>query len=293
MAGQHHGDPVPSGEKPGYRLEYIQEFYCNQYLEILNFSESIQDFISGGIFQIRPPDNENHYINKDATLYINDIKTESGDPIFPSEVDMNIRIGGVTYEILDSQIKGFGIFKLNQFDKSMVYDVFILANQKISFNLSYQVEYFRKVYYEIFGNVTYHFSKYSWNVKFFDDLEYYQMSVDSSLTYARVLPTRVSFYKDHYSQWYEKNLTFHGYFSSHCNNPYLRNVIADLRRRVYRYRFASIVIPGHKNEYIKAHSGILEAAFEGKSKKAGTLMTKHVRNACKVIVGFLKEFPAL
>ncbi len=99
--------------------------------------------------------------------------------------------------------------------------------------------------------------------------------------------------KDDYSELYEKNLIFHEYFSSHCNNPHLKNIIADLRRRVYRYRFASIVIPGHKNEYLKAHSEILKAAFEGKSKKAGTLMTRHVRNACKVILDFIKKFPAL
>ncbi|MFX1395385.1 MAG: hypothetical protein ACFFAH_17760, partial [Promethearchaeota archaeon] len=182
------------------KVEYIQEFYCNQYLEILNFSESVQDFISGSVFQIRPPDNENHHINKDATLYLNDIKNQLGDNIFPSEVEMNIVIGGVIYEILDNQVKGFGMFQLNQFEKSVIYDVIILANQNISFNLLYQVDYLRERYYEIFGNITYQFSSYSWNVQFYDDLGYYQHTVTTSLTYARVLTSQLTFHKDHYSQ---------------------------------------------------------------------------------------------
>lgn len=94
-----------------------------------------------------------------------------------------------------------------------------------------------------------------------------------------------------YSSWYKKNLDFHDRILIASGNPYLRDVTNSLRRRVSRFRMASILVPTVFSRYYKSHEDILNAIFEGKNKKAGKLMRNHILNSRELLVDFLKQFP--
>lgn len=96
-----------------------------------------------------------------------------------------------------------------------------------------------------------------------------------------------------YRKWLEKNALFHGYFSKVSGNLHLPKVINSLRDRIYKYRFIAITIPGHIEEYIRAHEEILEAVFKRKEKQAGEAMRNHVFYVKEVLVDFLKQSPGL
>ncbi len=88
------------------KVEYIQEFYQNQYLEIINLSKTEQNFNNGGIFQISIV--EEGWIESQSTLFISEI-TDGLDYFLPSDLAMTITIGAQTYSIIDVLL-GQGIF---------------------------------------------------------------------------------------------------------------------------------------------------------------------------------------
>jgi DNA-binding GntR family transcriptional regulator len=99
--------------------------------------------------------------------------------------------------------------------------------------------------------------------------------------------------RKNYKEWLEINSLFHGYFPQMSGNPHLINIINLLRRRIYRYRFIAITIPGHIEEYIRAHEEILEAISKKNAKGAGRAMVQHVFHVKEVLVNFLKQYPGL
>ena len=77
-----------------------------------NLTKAEQGIINGGTFQIGVT--EESWIQNEANLWINIIKGGS-TYFFPSEIGMNITIGGQTYSILD-YAKGTGSFSLASFN---------------------------------------------------------------------------------------------------------------------------------------------------------------------------------
>jgi DNA-binding GntR family transcriptional regulator len=99
--------------------------------------------------------------------------------------------------------------------------------------------------------------------------------------------------KKDYRKWLEKNTLFHGYFPNVNGNLHLSKVASSLRDRIFRYRFIAITIPGHIEEYIRAHDEILDAVTRKEAEQAGKLMREHVFYVKEVLVEFLKQSPGL
>lgn len=96
-----------------------------------------------------------------------------------------------------------------------------------------------------------------------------------------------------YRKWLENNALFHAYFSEISGNNNLFPVIDWLRKKIYRYRFMAITIPGHIDEYIEAHEKILKAVFAGDQIAAGNAMREHVTHVKKVLLDYLQQYPGL
>ncbi|MFX0081313.1 MAG: LamG-like jellyroll fold domain-containing protein [Candidatus Hodarchaeota archaeon] len=135
------------------KVDYIQEFYKNQYLEILNLSRNKKDINNGGVFQISAV--ENGWFDDGAILWIKGINNGT-DYLLPSEINMRITIGGQLYSISDSpRGAGEGLFSLRDFSKDILYTAVIEADQSVNFTLSFTIQYSRKISYDIIGKVSY------------------------------------------------------------------------------------------------------------------------------------------
>lgn len=96
-----------------------------------------------------------------------------------------------------------------------------------------------------------------------------------------------------YRNWLIGNTNFHGYLVRLSNNHNLFTTVENLRKRIYRYRFIAITIPGHIEEYMRSHEQILNKIFKGDIEDAGSEMRKHVLHVKEVLVKFLQQYPAL
>ena len=96
-----------------------------------------------------------------------------------------------------------------------------------------------------------------------------------------------------YKIYTEKNYRFHAYFVEISGNLHLPKIIKSLRDRIYKYRYFSVVLPGHIEHYIRDHKLILEAVFNKEAEEAGKLMQNHVLNAKKVLVEFIRHVPSI
>jgi len=96
-----------------------------------------------------------------------------------------------------------------------------------------------------------------------------------------------------YVDWLEKNTLFHRRFTEISGNNSLCEAVSNLRKRIYRYRFIAITIPGHIQEYIEDHQAILEAVLHGKGKAAGKAMRRHVLKVRNILLDFLHHYPEL
>ena len=180
-------------------VEYIQEFFQNQYLEIINLSKTEYNFNKGGTFQVSFV--EKQWIEDYATLEISGI-SNGPDYLLPSELEMTITVGGPIYYISDVQ-PGQGIFSLGVFDKNTIYTAVIETNQPVIFDLSFKIKYSRIVAYEIKGTVSYKIleaPEIYGTVQYDENLECYIQTINTSLLYAKNIPFTVefTFNKDHY-----------------------------------------------------------------------------------------------
>ncbi|MFX1411676.1 MAG: hypothetical protein ACFFA6_15100, partial [Promethearchaeota archaeon] len=176
------------------KVEYIQELYQNQYLELFSLSITEESFNKGGTLHVNLMETE--WIEDYARLEIDGIT----DYLLPSELAMNITINGQEYSINDV-IPGEGIFSLESFDRNTIYSAFIETNQLVSFNLLFTVKYSRVVYYETKGIVTYYVKQepgISGIVQYYEELGYYMQSIDTSLLDAEDYRINFTIVKDHY-----------------------------------------------------------------------------------------------
>lgn len=184
------------------KVEYFQCFYQNQYLEIFSLSKSEQGFNNGDTFRVSQ--NDEGWIDEYAALLIKDIN--GTEAISPSEVGMNITIVGIgTYYISDTQIPGEGVFLLeliDGFSKNQVYTAYIQTNTTVNFTLSFTISFSRIVLYETTGTVTYLIREapdVTGTVQYYENLKYYQQTIDTSLINAGEYTIRFTINKDHYN----------------------------------------------------------------------------------------------
>ncbi|MFX1281755.1 MAG: hypothetical protein ACFFA3_20570, partial [Promethearchaeota archaeon] len=180
------------------KVEYIQEFYKNQYLEVLNISNSVSGLSNGGTFHVS--------VTKDdwevgqLKLLITGI-SDGIDYFLPSERSMTLTIGGTPYSISDVA-PGQGEVSLESLVKNTIYTGFINTLQPTIFNLSFIEDYSRMVIYRTKGEVSYSILEnpsVSGIVNYYEDLECYLQIINTSLLTAEDYTVRFTVDKEHYS----------------------------------------------------------------------------------------------
>ncbi|MFX1310124.1 MAG: hypothetical protein ACFE8C_10540, partial [Promethearchaeota archaeon] len=176
-------------------VEYIQEFYQNNYLETTSISKTEHNI--GGTFQISIDDKM--WTENSVTLFINEISPDGETYFLPSELAMTITIEGTPYYISDV-ISGKGIFSLGNFDKDTIYQAFISTNQYVSFNLEFKVNYSRSEFYDVEGIITYSIedTAISGIVQHNDELDCYLQTINTALLDTKLYTIRFSVIKDNY-----------------------------------------------------------------------------------------------
>jgi hypothetical protein len=179
------------------KVDYVQEFYQNQYLESLNISDIQKNIPNGGSYQLGLTDN--NWDESYAVLLINGVNNKI-QYFSPSEVAMNITIGGQTYSVINT-LPGQGIVSLTGLNKDSVYSAVIETNQPVNFTLSFKISYSRKITYETLGTVTY-FIKESpdifGTVNYYPSLGEYLQKIDTSLIDADYYTINLEVFKENY-----------------------------------------------------------------------------------------------
>ncbi|MFX0020721.1 MAG: hypothetical protein ACFE9S_00225 [Candidatus Hermodarchaeota archaeon] len=178
------------------KVEYIQEFYQNYYLETLNISKTERNI--AGIFQINA--NENDWIEDSALLLINEI-SDGIDYFLPSELSMTITIGGTTYNIVDI-VSGQGLFSLQGLNKETIYQAVINTNQPTIFNLQFKIDYSRTNIYETRGSVSYTILENPaifGTVQYNEDLECYSQLINTTILNTDDYTIRFTILKENYA----------------------------------------------------------------------------------------------
>ncbi|MFX1596029.1 MAG: DUF2341 domain-containing protein, partial [Promethearchaeota archaeon] len=179
------------------KVDYIQEFYQNQYRETLNSSIKKNDIINGGFFQVTVL--EKDWISEYTTILIDQISNGT-DYFLPSEIAMNITIGGNSYTISDT-FPGQGIFSLENFDENTIFTAIIESNQPVNFTLYFLMRSSRTIIYEIVGTLTYILRErpdIGGMVQYNSDLGYYLQTIDTSLIDVDEYTVRFTVSKDHH-----------------------------------------------------------------------------------------------
>ncbi|KKN45819.1 hypothetical protein LCGC14_0679240 [marine sediment metagenome] len=181
------------------KVEYIQEFYKSLHLETFTVSKVKENIINGGIFEIGISEIGWVEVQESATLWVRGINNGSAD-FLPSDVGMNMTIGGIPYTISDAAL-GEGTVSLLSFNKNEIFQAFIETAQSVNFTLSYTITYSRQIFYEVEGSVSYLIQEkptISGNVQYYDTLRYYIQTIDTSLIDAAEYTITFRIYKDHY-----------------------------------------------------------------------------------------------
>ncbi|MHA2120212.1 MAG: DUF2341 domain-containing protein [Promethearchaeota archaeon] len=161
------------------KVEYVQVFYQNLYLETLNITNHQHNIANGGIYYLSLNDNE--WEAKFAQLLINEIKNGS-QYFLPTQVAMNITIGGQTFQISNTLI-GQGTFSLEFLNRDTIYNAVIETSIPVNFSLSFKIGYGRTVYYEAIETVTYYIREaahINGEVAYNTDMGYYLQTIDTS-----------------------------------------------------------------------------------------------------------------
>ena len=97
--------------------------------------------------------------------------------------------------------------------------------------------------------------------------------------------------KSNLGSWIQNNILFHNFFSENSGNSNLIQILDTLKRRVYRYHYTIIRIPGHFKSYIEHHEGILRACETNDGDMAEKFMKLHIEKIKDVLIPYLKDFP--
>ncbi len=101
---------------------------------------------------------------------------------------------------------------------------------------------------------------------------------------------RASGEKGDLKAWIEDNDRFHRFFSLQCGNENLRLLLDMLQRRIHRYLYTIVQIPGHFSKYVEQHEKIVEGCKEGNPDKVGTYMEAHLETVRTITLDYLNQF---
>lgn len=81
-------------------------------------------------------------------------------------------------------------------------------------------------------------------------------------------------------KWHEINYSFHKFFGARSGNTKLWYIMNDLRKRLFRLRYWSILTDTY-DEYVREHEEITSLLLQDDPLRAQTAMEKHIVNVCK------------
>lgn len=93
--------------------------------------------------------------------------------------------------------------------------------------------------------------------------------------------------------WLEYNTMFHDYLCDHCGNLNLISIVKIIQRRIYRYRYITIGIPGYMERYIQQHDCIIRGCEKNDGEMAETCMKDHLETVRKVLLDNLNKYPTV
>jgi len=180
-------------------VQYIQEFYLNQYLEIVENLKTETNFTSGDTFQINTGDTG--WINQGAMLIFEEISNGTHN-FSPSELAMTVTIGVTPYVVSDTQFQGKYIFSLSGFSIDTILSASFQTNKDVNITLSYSENHLREDVYLTSGTVTFHIREepdISGAVQYNEELGSYIQNIDTSSIDAGEYTIRFTINKEHYS----------------------------------------------------------------------------------------------
>ena len=92
--------------------------------------------------------------------------------------------------------------------------------------------------------------------------------------------------------WAEHNLVFHRFFWDRCGNARLRWLVEEIRQRIFRYRYTSLMVTSFE-AYLQDHSDIIAAVKSRDAARAGQTMENHILRALRVLMEFFSHMPNL
>jgi DNA-binding GntR family transcriptional regulator len=93
--------------------------------------------------------------------------------------------------------------------------------------------------------------------------------------------------------WLDENRLFHGFFYDNCGNSNLSLILQMLHRRIHRYLYTIIQIPGNFPTYLEQHEGIVDGCRQGDPEKAASYMRAHLQTVREVTLSYLNQFPVM
>lgn len=94
-----------------------------------------------------------------------------------------------------------------------------------------------------------------------------------------------------FDDWFSLNRSFHRFFIDKCNNKKMNWLIEQIRTRIARYRYTSLVLTA-TYEYLQDHETIIKAVHQKDARKAGEAMTNHIYRGKKLLLDFFSHIEA-
>jgi DNA-binding GntR family transcriptional regulator len=91
-------------------------------------------------------------------------------------------------------------------------------------------------------------------------------------------------------EWIRLNGRFHQYFRERCGNTRMDWLVEEIRIRISRYRYTSLMVAVF-DTYIQDHDLIIEAVREGNARKAKVAMEDHIERAKRELMNFFSRMP--
>lgn len=104
---------------------------------------------------------------------------------------------------------------------------------------------------------------------------------------------RKAAHKGDLKAWLSHNNAFHLFFYENCGNDNLKLLLDTLKRRIYRYHYIIIQIPGHFENYLAQHQKIIEACGRNDGRAAEKYMKAHLGGIKDVLLDQFKKFPGM
>jgi len=92
--------------------------------------------------------------------------------------------------------------------------------------------------------------------------------------------------------WVKLNIAFHRVFRKKCGNEKMDWLIQEIRLRITRYRYVSLLAKAF-NDYIEDHKRIIEAARMKNISLGRQAMENHIAHSKNVLMDFLSGLPSM